>query len=553
MNDSPTLLVWLAEHPRFYLVPVALLIFLGIRRVNDALRRDATGAAQHDWGWGLLLLAVLTAGRWPGWLAPMQFNVDESQLLAGAHALTRDPVFWRSVDGATAGPLDFFALWPAGWLCGWMGYLPGRVTAAVLIAVGLTLVHQALALLVGRGPARAATLAFASFEALTDAPDLLHYSTELVPLALQAAAFYVAVRRWPSGRPWWCAMGGLLLGAIPLAKLQAAPLATMGGLWWLGAELVCRDDGRWRRVAWLVGGALLPAVFFATQLVVTGIWQDFVTTYWASNLHYAATAHRGIGETLRLMFEASVRWGGSLHYWLPGVAIWLLLLLAFKAEETRAGRLTLRVAATAVVVALICVLLPQRPFLHYWQLLVVPLGGLLGVLLARPLSSTSENRGRSGRWVVLACAGSLIGTLLVERAWTPNRFVAGLPTYAAHPRGMLASRLLAHARPGERLAVWGWSNEAYVETGLVQATRDAHVQFLVQAGPLQDYYRRRYLADVLRVRPALFVDSTGAGSLNYVPRECAHDRNFPELAAVIRADYTLVEQLGDARIYRRKE
>lgn len=553
MSDSSSLLQCLAENSRAYLLPVAALIFLGVGRVLRALPRESGESAGHDWRWGLLLAAVMAAGRWPGWLAPMQFNVDESQLLAGAHALTRDPIFWRSVDGATAGPLDFFALWPAGWLSGWMGFLPARLTAAALIAASLTFVHQALSLTIGRGPARAATLAMATFEALTDAPDLLHYSTELVPAALQAVAFYAAVRRWQGGRVRWCAIGGLLLGAVPLAKLQAAPLAAVTGLWWLGAEWRCRGEERWPRIGWLIGGALIPASVFAVQLTVVREWEAFAMSYWISNVHYTTASQLSLAPTLRLMHEASVRWSGSLHYLLPAVGIWSLVLLRFKVDGKRAHEDMLRATGVAMVVALVCVLLPQRPFLHYWQLMVVPLCGFMGVMLARPFGSTKEIGGRAGRWVVGACLCSLVGAMLVERLVTPSRFVGGMANYAAHPRGMLASRLLVHARSGDRLAVWGWSSEAYVETGLIQATRDAHIQLLVQDGPRRDYFRRRYLADLLRARPELFLDSTGAGSLNYIPRERAHDRDFPELAAVIRADYTLVEQIGDTRIYRRRK
>lgn len=556
MADPSPVLGWLARHPPLYLVPVAALILLALLLGLRALPREPAAPAvrRHDWSWGLLILGILAAGRWPGWLAPMQFNVDESQLLAGAHALTRDPVFWRSVNGATAGPLDFFALWPAGWLCGWVGYLAARLSAAVLIAVSLTLVHQSLALLVGRGPARLATLAVVCFEALTDAPDFLHYSTELVPMALQAAAFYAAVRRAQGGRALWCAVGGLLLGAVPLAKLQAAPLAALCGVGWLGAELVCRDAARWRRAALLVAGALAPAGFFAAQLTLAHEWQDGVSSYWTFNWHYASASPQSIGEVLQSTFEASLRWDASLHYWLPGLAIWLLLLaLGFRSRAARDADRALFVAGLATAVALICVLLPHRAFLHYWQLLLVPLGGLLGLLLARPLAQAAEGQSRSGRWVAVACVGSLVGTLLFERVLAPNRFVAGLPYYGAHPRGMLASRLLAHASGNESLAVWGWSSEAYVETGLIQATRDAHIQFLVRPGPLQEYFRERYLADVLRNRPELFLDSTGAGSLNYIPREYAHDRNFPELGAFIRTHYSLVERVGDSRIYRRSD
>ena len=50
----------------------------------------------------------LLAWRWPFLLQASEYNPDESQLLAGALTLTRDPVFWRSVDGTTSGPLNFY-------------------------------------------------------------------------------------------------------------------------------------------------------------------------------------------------------------------------------------------------------------------------------------------------------------------------------------------------------------------------------------------------------------------------------------------------------------
>lgn len=213
-----------------------------------------------------LILAIFVAGRWPTFVVPREMNPDESQLLAGARALVHDPVFWRSVDGHTAGPLAFFALVPAGILTDWNGFLPARYTALGLAIITFTLLHQCVSLVAGRRLARVVGLGAVVFEALTNAPNLLHYSTELMPVALGTGAAYVAIRRWVhDGQRLWNFAGGVLLGAMPLAKLQAAPLAAIFGGAWLIAEFLARRQEGLRPKLVLVGGALVPAALFAAQ------------------------------------------------------------------------------------------------------------------------------------------------------------------------------------------------------------------------------------------------------------------------------------------------
>src|SRR5438477_12933425 len=56
------------------------------------------------------MLGVLLAFRWPMLFDNRQYpDPDESQFIAGALRLRHDPVFWRSVDGTTYGPL---VQWP---------------------------------------------------------------------------------------------------------------------------------------------------------------------------------------------------------------------------------------------------------------------------------------------------------------------------------------------------------------------------------------------------------------------------------------------------------
>ena len=147
-------------------------------------------------------MVVLIVGRWPTWFVAHDLNPDESQLIAGAITLRHDPVFWRSVDGGTAGPLDFFALWPAGCLHGKDDYLSARVSALGLIAAALVFAHQSIALVFGRLTARVTGFATLCFESLTLHSDFLHYSTELVAVSFVAAAFYLAVRRFVCNAGW---------------------------------------------------------------------------------------------------------------------------------------------------------------------------------------------------------------------------------------------------------------------------------------------------------------------------------------------------------------
>src|SRR5882724_7824274 len=100
------LFLWLDTHPAAYWVGcIGCTLALGAVIIAEVRRTDSP-ARKKDWGFALLLLVCLLAWRWPPLLYNQELNPDEAQLIAGAVTLAHDPVFWRSVDGGTAGPLD---------------------------------------------------------------------------------------------------------------------------------------------------------------------------------------------------------------------------------------------------------------------------------------------------------------------------------------------------------------------------------------------------------------------------------------------------------------
>lgn len=158
---------------------------------------------------------------------------------------------------------------------------------------------------------------------------------------------------------------------------------------------------------------------------------------------------------------------------------------------------------------------------------------------------------RGGRRV-LALAFLLVtaGPTVFLRRQTPHLYLGQLPEYLRHPPGAVTEALAREARPGERVAIWGWRAGAWVQTQTRMGTREAEAEFQILPGPLLDYYRTRYLADLKRNQPALFLDAVCPTAAVFKDRAAFGFEIFPEPAQLIARDYTLRVEVEGARIYR---
>jgi hypothetical protein len=115
----------------------------------------------------------------------------------------------------------------------------------------------------------------------------------------------------------------------------------------------------------------------------------------------------------------------------------------------------------------------------------------------------------------------------------------------------IAGRLrnIERTYPFRSMAIWGWAPGVYVSAGLPPATRDSITQHAITQGPVQQYYRDRFLEDLHANPPDLFIDAV-------VPSEFANwtswsadsgYQSFPELHRYIDANYDLVDQVTLAK------
>lgn len=528
-------------------VLVSILLLVALWRTLRLLKNpDVRETTKADWFWCILIFLILLAGRWQWIVASIELNVDESQMIVGAHTLTKDPVFWRSVDGFTSGPMNFFAVIPFGALSAWSGFTHSRVLATFLIGMALWLAYSGIAQLHGRTAARFALIPALVIEALSNASDFNHYSTELFPMALISGAFFLAVRHREKSSVRACGLGGLLLGLVPLAKLQAAPLAGLLGLFWLGSLLSKRfkqPQSSLHPIVYLCIGALLPAGIFAIQLHLVGEWDTMLKAYIQANQHYVSL---GV-STIDIMFPVYMA-QFVIPYPSSVLVIFVSLLLGAMicSKHLLRAPSALLLSTMSCVVALICVMLPGRLFPHYLQLMILPLTWLCAVLIEAVLKSEHP-------WYKLALLSPIsiyVVLILATRPYDPSMLLFW-SKIAYQSNQTLAQRLSAYVKPGEKLAIWGWSSYLYVETKTIQATRQSMSQLMLEKSALLAYFRRQYLKDLQQAKPEAFVDSIGPMSLYYKDPEFRHDKQFPLLRDYIAQNYTLVGEFQQTRIYHR--
>ena len=104
--------------------------------------------------------------------------------------------------------------------------------------------------------------------------DILHYSSEQLPVALSCIGVWllaVAGDRGFRGWSWW--FGGIPIGLLPWAKLQAGPLAAMLSVWACGWVMITLKESwqdRLKRYALLDVAVLLPTLLLASIYVGSG-------------------------------------------------------------------------------------------------------------------------------------------------------------------------------------------------------------------------------------------------------------------------------------------
>lgn len=548
----------------------ALLVLVVLAQLVREWHADAGPARRlpawvsRPWFFAAAVVLATLAFRWPMVLAGPLDNPDETQMGAGALTYWHDPVPWRSVDLHNAGPLDAYILWPARLLTGRVDYPGLRLTALALHLVAALAGYGLLRRFTSEGIARLGALPLIAFVAFTSHWEFVQYSSEQLSVALLAVgAWLLAVAATPAdGRrrePWYGA--GFCLGCLPMAKTQAVPLGLALGLIGLAAAWLAGTPARRpriRRVLTLIAGALTPAAAFAVVLTVYGLWAQFQASYLEAGSLYTLGYEEAREQAVRNFWSMFLEYNHSFRTFAYGALAALAAAALFGGIPRLQPRRILAAAVALLALAAWTAIYPARPFWHYLQFLLPPLGWLAGLSLAAYLTvaqSTVATRWLATvRWIAAAVFVALaVVPQVASRAQDRHPAVGRLEAARLRSLHPVSARLRELARPGDTLLVWGWFPRLHLETGLIQAVRDAHTARAIEPQPMRRFYRDRILRDLAKHPATFIVDAVCPGAFTYHDRAEAGMEVFPELAALVQQQYRLVAEIDGFRIYARRD
>jgi hypothetical protein len=581
----PNLLLWLDSSPAHYwLAAWATFGCFAALAVAAFVCARERAWWQGSWLISVTMLAVLLAFRWPVLLDNRQSpNADESQFISGAMTLRHDPVYWRSVDGTTRGPLDDWPLTAASFLRGSFDYTTARMVTVLLLCIELICAWLIFRHLFSARLAALLILPLLGAHCFTQAFEFVAYCSEQVPDALVAIGCWLLVTVWhpernePDLKRLMAA--GVVLGAIPYAKLQAVPIALIAGAAGV-ASIFTQNVQSWaqrrRALQLFVGGSLLPSLLIVGMVLIGGAWSDFSTCYILENFRYVTGSYFppdrsfSLIEAPRKLIEIGAQAGNfnPFFFCMVGFGVCGLLLFRwFTPWHRRCACFAGAVLAAAVFAAMV----RGRSYVHYLQLLIFPAGLFGGVVVGAlsaavadrgPASSheAARERGSGTTWGLVnsAVVALFVGCGLVPQTWwrahEPQPFLGRFTaTRGALAHWPVSTEILRYAHAGERLGMWGWMPAFWVETQMIQATRDGETSREIEPHPRRDYYRARYLADLRRSSPPVFVDAVGRWNFVFTDRAACGYETFPELRAYIDENYRFVRELISTRIYVRKD
>ena len=482
---------------------------------------------------GLLLIAAM---RLPIVVFNYELNPDESQIISHALTLRQNPIFWQSVDGTTIGPIDIYLLTLVKIFGGNIDYSIAHAAALGCSLVSLLFFFLSIRNFFNESTAKLTILPVVLFLAFTQETDFIHYTSEQVPLVLLTASLWLSsVIHKGNTLKWPVFLLGLILGMIPFAKLQASLQAVYLGM---GVFIILLQRHQIKSIFTLIlGGIYFPILVF-TFLISFGLLPSFIEFYIKGNLVYASS---GNTKNVFSQFVDILILSPDFLKYLSSICV-LILVGAFSIRKSL-DKWLLGFLFGWVLVSIYAITKSGNPFVHYLNLLLYPLA-LLGAFFVYYIQKPS-----------LKIATAFIPFLIWSVFFIPqtlkkkplNLYVS--TTNHTLQQSEVAKKILEYARPDDMLVVWGWACRYYVETQLAEGTAENHTERCIYEHPMKPNYRKRFIADMLRNRPAVFIDAVGKNSVWVQDTTTQGHQNFPELKDFIASNYTLKATVDEVKIY----
>jgi hypothetical protein len=510
--------------------------------------------------WLFYTITILLTGlmRLPVFLFNYELDPDESQVLAQGLTLAVDPIIYQSVDPTTGGPLTSYFLAGLAYAGFTLNFHLAHLLGWLSTLISLFFTYHAAILLGLKKTAQWAMLSFIAFTSFIQLPDFVSFYSETASLFLLSISLWF-LAYWSHNKQFTTLqliLFGFLLGLLPLCKIQVLPMAFVVGVFAFIQLFLFQKSKILRYGAVLVGSVVAVWGGWCLFLWSHNVLDDFVTFYIQANLQYKdalATANsRGpLLNFFRLPWviirgDSGFEWLFLPFCLLAFVFIVIVIYRKKSLQSLSSGSFFWLMIGAYLVMADIAITRTGSFYDHYNHFLFLPFLLLMSLFMKHiPMGA---------RWIVLS-------TQIVFLAILMQKTLLHQPTnaYTHYPRqedisnAKVSSAILKYGNKGDYLAVWGWSCTFYVDTQMLQGVNENHTTRSAIKQPLQPIYLERYLNDLKRTEPPVFVDAVGEKAIWINDRSKYGHERFPILAKYIADNYTLKEELEDVRIYARNK
>jgi hypothetical protein len=557
-----------AEASLFYFI-IFLVVFSFVKNQQTAIepynseRSLLSKLLLSDWLFILFVVSFILLCRIPLAILGIQ-NPDEPLWIASAKTFYHDPRPWVSADTGTGGPIVPMLLISLKWFGLPIDHGSLKFMSGGIMALSASAVYFGFVKMMSRPLSRLVILPLVVAVSVMVNNDMIAYNSEHSVILLLAFSFLFLARVNVVGTGKFqvnTILLGILLGLVPFAKLQGAPIAFFFGL---TACLIVYKKGSMKPLFTLMASALFPSILFLPLIFFYGGFGEFWFSYVQNNLIYAAqtsTEGDGIARSMNLFF-GMLSVPKELHFFfyysLTVIVFGFTLLLSFMNRMKREQIAKLLFVVGMLLITIYCIVAPGRGFIHYILLLFIPITIASAIIIhiaVQVIQDFQKDLTYNSDFFSFSFA---VVFLLISCFYYFQSNFTYTPDYLNKANERYVGFSLHHAVVGvlnryydtnERMAIWGWGPELFESTDFLMGTRDCASSFQIEEGPNQQRLLKRYIDDLKKNKPKLFVEAMGTNFFGFQDRTKSVFENFPNLNDYIKSNYTFVGDIGGARIF----
>jgi hypothetical protein len=512
----------------------------------------------------VMIFATLFVLRLPV-LAVPELDNDESSIVSQAITWTYDPIYWRSVNSMTHGPVVSLSV-----LLGHVLGLPltnmgARIVGLIQLTFMLSLFYFCAIQVVTPIAARLALLSWIVALGAMRWPNLVAFNAEHPAVLFLWLAVYLTIREYSRKdtrlSPFTSFLLGAVLGVVPFVKLQAIPIAGSIALAWMLIliDAYLRPEAKDNKKAWpptvafFIGG-LLPTFAIVVTLAATGILSDSFDRYVIRNIAYAN--YRTLSLSQQLEGLSTIAQKFLFENWvmllLTSICLWgTVIFVKESTQRTTWPKLWVFLwALTFAVASIYSVARTNFYFYHYAWFFFIP-AALLTLPAFEAICTTPRNWrvpivAFGSHWqalgpsIVVFAIFLLIGIEAIYGRFDPK----GLTMEDDWPLAQVAKEVRRYSLDDDPIAVWGREPRLYVISQRRQGVLKAALDFDPEEPIL-------FATQLRQSKAPVFVDCVGPGRLGYQDRASMGHENFRDLAHLIETQYRFINDLEGCRVYAR--